>query len=86
MAVFTDLGVAARRQVTVPWRAPLAGFVAGFLATVLPAAIVTRIAASQLPFVAPVLRGGPALVFAFLIACSAGLATAVLAAALAQHR
>jgi hypothetical protein len=94
MAALTDvaLGYAldarrqARRPVTVPWRAPLAGFVAGFLVAVLPAAIVTRLAASQLPMVAPLLHGGAALTFALVLACAAGLATAVCCAARAAHR
>ncbi len=75
----------ARRPVPVPWREPLAGFVAGFLAALLPAAFVTRMAASLVPFAGPVLRGWPALVFAFLTAACVGLATAVCAAARATR-
>jgi hypothetical protein len=94
MAVLTDVALEyaldarrqARRPITVPWRAPLLGFFAGFLLAVLPAAIVTRIAASQLPMVAPVLRGTPALLFALVTAAAAGLATAVCCAARATHR
>jgi hypothetical protein len=81
-----DARTQARRPVSVPWRAPLLGFVVGFLATVLPAALVTRIAASQLPMAAPLLRGSAALIFAVVLASTAGLGTAVCAAARAGRR
>ena len=60
---------------------PLAAFVVGFLAAVLPAAYVTRVAASQLPLVENVLYGRTATVFATFLALCVGAAAAILGAA-----
>lgn len=64
----------------VPWQAPLAGLLSGFLLALLPATFVARVLPSQLPFVARQDRLTTALVALVLAGC-AGLATAVCCAA-----
>ena len=81
-----DGSVRAAEPVTMPWRMPVLAFVVGFLATVLPAAVGTRLLASQLPFATAVLRGWSGLLFASLVAAGAGLACAVIVAAREIHR
>ncbi len=61
---------------------PVAAFVAGFLAAVLPAAYVTRVTASQLPLAEAVLHGRTATVFAAFLALCVGAAAAVVGLAL----
>lgn len=79
--VLTTARDKAAEPVRVPWRAPLTGFVVGFLLAVVPAAFVTRVLASQLPFGEAVVHGDTAMAFAVVLAVVVGLATAVCRAA-----
>lgn len=83
--LLNDARARAAEPVRVPWRAGLTGFLVGFLAAIVPAAFVTRMAASQLPMAREVVHGDTALAFAVVIALCVGIAAGVCRAAKAYH-
>ena len=69
----------------VPWLVPVAGFVAGFLAAVVPASFVTHVLRSQLPLAGSAVHGRTAFVVALVLSVCVGVAGAVCSAARAAR-